>query len=290
MRWKGVGQWLTIVVLLMGSACGSDSDPGSPTTGEEFVNAVARAYCDNIASCCSAEQQANFNYRECLNAQAFLYSFDARDAERYGIPYDQSAGEECVAATAAVTQQCGRHVSEDEKVDGEACQRVYRGSKGPGDPCRTPYECEPVPGADHLCEGASLDEAICILTYSNVQEGEPCTPERTLEGPFVWRECDGSQRLRCLGDPPVCTRGPDAGEPCDNEWCALEASCDFTTSICVERPQIGDDCLPSESVTASGRCAPGAECVSDECVEELVGPDVVINCEPDLSAFSTQLR
>jgi hypothetical protein len=140
-----------------------------------------------------------------------------------------------------------------------ACQGVLAGTRNPGDPCRTSFDCSNgTCGADLACPGTCL---------AWLAAGQPCNTGQAICGPGL--VCDYS------GLSPTCKATSSAGGSCP---CQFGTYCDGSTSTCAGWKTSG----ACNAADESRECAPAFGCVDSTC-QALVG--LGATCVPPLPTY-----
>lgn len=241
-----IGRWIALVTGagMWIAACGGSSSNGGaapPVTANDFVGAWAHAVCDNIAACC-AKGGIGYNANNCLVAVQGLIQAGVNQATAAGATYDATAAGDCVAKTRDAVVACN-DTTQSKSDTNAACNRVYSGTKKPGESCNLSSDCASSPDGTVTCDhwstgsqdGGASSGTLCQLRKTP-KGGEPCGSSGGMPASVVGA-CDYGQS--------------DA------------FACDYQTHACVPRSDIGATCTSSDS------CVTTAYCASQKCAARL---------------------
>jgi hypothetical protein len=228
-------------------------------TAENYVSAVARALCAELEPCCS-KYGYGFKDDACERIVAGFTQTPVSEARSLGLVFDAGAADKCVRATITLARLCEPTVEQYYEREA-ACNRVYRGTKAPGEPCQADVECAFGPGESPTCsDDVGGAPSFCTIRRRGV-EGDDCRDDAPG---FTFIECPGEDGLRCDLNLGRCVRQSSDGSPCTSSYeCFDAAYCRL--GVCVAKGGPGAECAPlSDSCFPPGcdekPCAAGLYC------------------------------
>lgn len=281
----GLLSW--VLLAAFAAACGGDDDnddnertadstggPTGPSDEANFRSQFGALACASLETCC---REAGFGYNPTI-CMAFISPAPNTNP---AVTFDPMAAGECL------NQLQNAELSCSDGTDTPPCDRVYIGSKAPGEPCSDDAECALPENGQRECD---LSDSVCIAKVRGV-EGQPCqmSCEETNggylclgagldDGGFERVECWREDGLSCSSG--VCTSLGGPGATCSGDRdCSADAYCEGFAA-CAPRVALGASCTTSGECVTDAYCdttcepkgAEGAGCTLDEqCVSE--------NCE-----------
>ena len=281
-----------LACLLVGLAAGcggtvSDGGASAATVPiDQFPARFADAWCDNVASCCSAAQW-NFDLSSCKRAAALTLgtAIVASAVDNPNIEYDPNAAASCLAAIASATRGC--------EVDGAntalaaSCSEMLLGKLAPGAVCKSDQECAPVSGEAVHCsglmdsDGVISGSGVCVALAppQHGKTGDSCL-DTCYQASCITGDSANSSLLPCFVSDGLACHAPDLtcqplaklGESCSTGECVSGAFCD--SGVCAAQRDsgpcnVGDDtCARNSFCNETGQCElkhpTGSSCTADE--------------------------
>ena len=260
-----------VIALLTGgglwviAACGGSTSNGGgtgPVASSDFANQYAHAVCDNIAACC-AKAGIGYDANACLSAaQGIIQGLIVNPATAAGATYDPNAAGACIDQVKQAALACGETPSQKSALN-NACNKVYSGSKKPGEPCNTSLDCQASSDGTVTCDHWSSSGG-----DGGTSSGTLCQVRKT---PVGGEPCGGSTG----GGAPPSVVG-DCGYGASDTF-----MCDYQTNTCQPRKAVGQSC------TGSDTCVTTAYCAAGKCAPRL---DVGAACQPYDGSCNAQTR
>ncbi len=265
--------WLgaAVVVWLVG-ACGKSEGSAEAIPRAELPGRVASLMCESIGSCCQSSGYP-IDVAVCKRLLTADLQEELLEEQEEGVVYDAQAAGDCLAVVAPQLV-CG----DIEGGDGEACERVFRGTVALGQPCSSSRQCARAAGQEVSCQSDDgLSPQVCTelesarrgkagdLCTGTCYEGDEClsfgapvpapgpggVPVPQPEPAMCYRD-DG---LYCGGTNLTCLPLLQVGFACDDyAACVGDAFCDFQTQVCTAPRPNGEPCQSSDECQ-SGACA-----------------------------------
>jgi hypothetical protein len=272
---QGFGKWLPALayaLLLSGCDKAPSSDTGGETgetgensetgeTGDEMPDPYAVAECEAMFAC-GCEQRPFASLEDCVAIRTEQLAALAVVAEQRGLTWDPECAQARVdRLTAACDVSFALHPH--ETCTGGWCP-LYVGEKAVGAECDLLGSAELVSdcGQGAIC---TLPNARCEEYCHVLEDGENCQGSQFGDG-YLGEHC--RLDLNCIttdGDSWSCGPPLGAGDACVDlplefgpPSCGAGLICDG--SICQNEPGAGAPCV-------LGKCAEGAYCDVDTCVE-----------------------
>jgi len=260
------GRYLSWVLWLALSSCGTDSAGGPAGTGSaEDIDSLIDATCDWARTCCQRAGLPPEPLVDCeaqSEAQNDLYGA-IRSGKAQLLEPEYS---ECVAAVRSIASTC-----QLGGVMTDACTHFFRGTIAPGGACNDAVECasttEPVvclragslnddqPGVCRVMRRASAGEP-CIVTTNERSYGTSYGTNRS-EAQLGLAYCDQGDGLYCSFPEDVCKVAVGEGGACDGLQCAPGLYCDDIA--CQRTKELGEACTSSSECIGNGFiCTDGA--------------------------------
>lgn len=263
-----IAAWLGLVLLSLPLGCKDEGGSGGPVQYDEIVDAEVDALCDYFVRCGLATDAAL-----CVDAWSRFTrlpaDLDAAIANGT-VQYDAAAAGECLDGLRGATCDGLFDVA---VFDQEACERVFTGTIGNGDPCFIDEQC-----IEGLCDvdacAMACCEGTCIAAPPQAAIGEDCSlGQDCVPGAYcdvetevcaAYRvqgeacpggyECGGG--LECIS--AICQPGPGEGEDCLELQCAQPLACDIDSMTCQRLRGEGQACNPLASICAMGLVCNGS--------------------------------
>ena len=243
----------------------------------DYTTEYSSAVCDTVAPCCQASQYG-WDRSGCLSSVSALYSGYEAVLSVGGVRWDAEAAGTCIAYVRR--NYAGCNPPPDLDMD-RVCANVFGGSKQPGTPCTSQYQCAAPATGEARCvrvvsdAGASL---VCVVRPSNYDRGklgDPC--HQSCNYTPIGISCTGST-WNDPSDPSAATDLPTTCYKNDG------LQCDPSTSKCVPLAQSGQACSGSADCTSAlyckaSRCAP-REALGAACTRTSAGCVAGAYCEP----------
>ena len=274
--------------LLMGvvscvavAACSDDDESSS---GSAFIS----EYCQLLMPCCT---QAGYS-SDPGQCKALLTA-----AVSSGLEYNESKGEECLAAMRAASSDpdfC-------TKGPGDACDDAFsNGNSGtvqPGGPCESDSDCADSDQGKGECYHYYEDSAsfeVCVIVADGQADSEPCIGTRNESytmynssgpPPTLGYICDEADGVYCDSSSQKCVAFRAVGEACSySDRCANDAYC-TSESVCALRLAVGSTCTS----TYGDECVKTAYCDEDTmtCKQKLEGGAACTSSDECLSGWCT---
>src|ERR1700753_3076489 len=121
----------------MAVGCNNSADPVDQS---EFKAELVHALCDSVQNCCAAAER-NFIPEMCNNAVVTNFLTPLQDTT---LIYDSQQAGRCIQAVTQAAQAC-------KSVDVTTCFDAFVGSKPPGTPCTSSFECAAGPNGFGMC-------------------------------------------------------------------------------------------------------------------------------------------
>lgn len=229
--------------------------------GGSKIDGFASSYCDLLKPCCASAglRTDGAQCRQLISA--------------FGSNYNSTAGDQCLAALRAASQQAD-YCSGGFNVP--ACDSAFgtkRGSKKPGESCKSDSDCAAASEGEVTCRSASFGQSndeTCRLEIVGKQGDMPCVG--TVEGDVtsytssdeVTRGylCKVANGVWCDSNTKACAAIPRVGEACASSFasygCTEDARCDTTIGKCVARTPLGSMCSGTRDECAQGAYCDGA--------------------------------
>ncbi|HEX6767091.1 MAG TPA: hypothetical protein VF103_16455, partial [Polyangiaceae bacterium] len=249
--------------LANGVSCLGPVRPSDPTP-PDFYERLSGAFCDGLAGCCTAAG-LTYDGAACRTTPAYMLGVSLLPPG-YQVAWDGAAGEQCIAAYAAMATACApTQEALDAASTACALAKLYRPTLAAGEPCKDSVECLPIDGVPALCTnvGPSLEDSRCAPNPH---------PFPTRHG-VLGDPCSAS----CTGNAPSsCSGGPAPAGGIDTACYVSEGfSCDFVTQRCIALAALGESCTDrgcgGQTYCDGGVCAAkkpdGAACGAYEACE-----------------------
>ena len=234
----GAGMWI--------AACGGTSSNGGsapPVSSTDFAGSYAHAVCDNIAACC-AKSGIGYDASACFTSvQGLIQGLVVNPATASGATYDANAAGDCIARVRDASIACGETTQMQSDLNA-ACNRVYSGTKKPGETCNTSTDCQAPAEGTVTCDHWSSSGG-----DAGPMSGSLCQVRTTPKG---GETCGSSSS----GAPPSTVAACDYGQ-------SDTFMCDYQSHTCVPRGEIGASC------TSSDGCVTTAYCSMQKCVAKV---------------------
>ncbi len=269
-----------------GAAGAGGSGPCTiPADVDKFLVDRGAALCAQLAGCCT---MAKLGY-DAHACEAEQLAFTRKYAQLTGcvLGVDQAKAEACLASFVPTQSFCEyeEHQTDESYL---LCSDVVFGTKAPGQPCSSHFDCAPVTGKSVTCTDSGFGPTCrdSVLGAVGAACKSPENGQTHVLDCAAGLYCDGgAMKCRKLGDVgdscgnPIqgsclphlfCAAGKCAvgttqlGGECDYlvNVCAPGMHCDTTTWKCAKSATLGGPCLPD------GTCAPiggAASCVAGRC-------------------------
>ncbi len=266
--------------FITGGCSGPKSGGSQPVSKEDYVNALAHAVCDNIASCC---QKKNYTYSD---AQCL-----ARLLATPGLPPDrnfnaQQAGA-CVDLYASAARSCAVSDAMAEKLH-VVCGAVFTGTKAPGAACLDDSECAPPSGGGAFCDFPGTSVTGMCVAVTHAKEGDSCVGTCDLQDGIVFGcyngsgaavpdhggACYTSDGLYC-SNQGTCVPLTGPGQDCSVIPCAAGTYCDlYGSGVCQTYAQIGGDCSQGQECVSSAYCGSAGTCQATSSDTSMATPEL----------------
>jgi len=269
--WLG---WIGVSAVLV--ACGKSEGDPDPVSRDQLPARVAAMACEGLSGCCQ-RSGFMFDVAACKLERTAEIEQNLAEVDTANVDYDANAAGECLDALDA-DSSCG----EFDDDDAEACDRIFRGKLGLGQPCTSSQECRPQAGQRVSCYSDGVEPEVCTLRgdgapsrhgklgescYTTCFEGDDCSgdavpvpapgPGVPAPAPVDPAACYRADGLWCDYSmaSPSCARLLPLGQQCSGyESCAGKAFCASDTSVCSARRANGQRCT-SDSECQSGHCS-----------------------------------
>lgn len=276
LTWLG---WIGVSAVLV--ACGKSEAGPAPVSLEQLPARVAAIACEGLGSCCQ-RSGFTFDVATCKRERTADIESSIGQVDTVNIDYDAAAAGECLEAFEA-NSSCG----EFDDDDAEACERIFRGKLGLGQPCTSREECRRETGQSVSCSSEDgIGPEVCRLADGGAPsrhgklgeacnatcfEGDECSivavpapaPGEPAPVPVDPAACYRSDGLWCDFSmaSPSCARLLPVGQQCTSyDACAGKAFCAGDTGVC-------------SAPRANGQpCSSASECQSRHCSSE--GPTI----------------
>jgi hypothetical protein len=230
-------------------ACGKSEAGSAPVAREQLSARAAAIACEGLGSCCQ-RSGFTFDVASCKQERTFEIEQNIAQVDTVNVDYDATAAGECLDALEA-NSSCG----ELEDDDAEACERIFRGKIGLGQPCNSREECRSGPGQSVSCYSEDgVAPQVCRL----VDEGAPSRHGKV--GEACNTTCfEGDECSTFPVAVPVPAPGMPAPVPVDAAACYRSDGlwCDFSTSApkCARLLPLGAECISYDSCAGKALCA-----------------------------------
>jgi hypothetical protein len=238
--------------------CKAGARVGEPCSNYPYVGCDRDGYCDEATGQCAALKSVGMSCTETFQCQWEFYCKDGLCSAPLG--RDQPC--------TPVTDYCDGFLA----CRGGVC--TDRGTPGEA--------CAPDPWPDARCvAGATCHRGFCRVfdLCADGEIGQPCA-YACVEGAYCHPDNGECTALEAVGQPclsweacveesycatdGVCTTYAQAGESCEERYCADGTVCVWDTSLtCIEPLASGEDC-PDDWWCASTYCDPSSSKCADE--------------------------
>jgi hypothetical protein len=237
-----------------GGAIGHGGVPsGTPVAIADYAAEYASAVCDSVAACCQASPYG-WDEGGCLSATKAISSGYEAVLSVGGVKWDAEAAGTCIAYVRR--NYAGCPPPPDLDMD-RVCANLFVGSKPPGAPCTSQYQCATPAKGEARCLPFATDgggSLVCMVNPSNYDRGklgDPC--HQSCNYTPIGISCDGST-WKDPSDPSAVTDVPLTCYKNDG------LRCDSSTGTCVPLAKSGEAC------SGSADCESALYCKSSKCV------------------------
>lgn len=233
-------------VALLG-ACSGKTTSAAPIARTDITSEYAKALCESIQGCCSTGQMG---YDQAACEAAAKAQLD-QELPTTSAGYDANAAGSCLAEIRGVWSSC----ADAPETAAPSCQRVFFGSKNPGEACTSSFDCA-LPAEGHAeCNsfGTTSGSGRQCIVVRTAQKGDACiSTSAAPPAGKTFGDCySAGSPFYCDNVSSTCQPRKSAGDACqfDND-CAEGNTC--TSGKCASAPSEGQSC--------SFTCAKGFYC------------------------------
>ena len=261
-----------------GGAIGHGGVPsGTPVAIADYAAEYSAAVCDTVADCCQASPYG-WDRSGCLSSVSAANSGYEAVLSDGGMRWNAEAAGTCIAYVRRNYSGCSP--PPDLDMD-RVCANVFVGSKQPGAPCTSQYQCAAPATGEARCVPVASDAGgrlvcmVCPSNYDRGKLGDPC--HQSCNYTPIGISCAGST-WKAPSDPTAVTDMPTTCYKNDGLRCAP------STSKCGPLAQNGEACSGSDDCTSalyckSSRCAP-REALGAACTRTSAGCVAGAYCDP----------
>lgn len=226
----------------------------------EFQTKMVHALCDSVQNCCT-QAERGFDAVHCRQTVIQQFVVPLSDTS---LVYDSSQAGACIDAVSHAAQAC-------QSVDITTCFNAFAGSKPPGSPCMSSFECAPGPGGFAVCSQMGM----CVQPNRGVG-GEVCS-FTCIEAPGSAPKCKsvfygasaGTQAACHSENGLACVTNPTGPATCQSMSidcrqnptgaCPQGYLCDIKSDRCYVPVPVGQSCAQVPCGT-DGYCGPNGIC------------------------------